>query len=191
MSDIIKDAIEALRVLQFSGNALNQIVEGLKGSMGHGTWRDDKGMRLKDTNEWAVFYTKFKNAAEASKLLNEKKHLIFAAADLFEACEAAWFPLNVMYRHKPGTNGFAAIEKLHIALSKAEGRDRYVSRPTTYISPTALDALQAIANLPTGKNEDEMNGQESAYRAVESLFLSPPHVEAENSAKADSQIKSA
>lgn len=105
------------------------------------------------------------------------KHLIFAAADLFAACEAAWFPLNVMYRHKPGTNGFAAIEKIYAALSKAEGRTGYVDRPATYISPTALDALQAIANLPTGKNEDEMNGQENAYRAVEALFLSPPRIE--------------
>lgn len=176
----IKEAIEALRVLQFSGNALNQIVEGVKGSMEHGTWRDEKGRRLKDTNEWALFYTTFKNAAATSKLLDKNKHLIFAAADLFSACESAWFPLNVMYRHKPGTNGFVAIEKLQAALSKAEGRDKYVDRPTTYLPPSVLDALQAIANLPTGKNEDEMNGQESAYRAVESLLPSPPHIESKN-----------
>lgn len=42
------------------------------------------------------------------------------------------------------------------------------------IKPTALDALQAIADLPTGKNEDEMAGQEMAYRAVEALFPTPP-----------------
>lgn len=41
---------------------------------------------------------------------------------------------------------------------------------------TARDALQAIADLPTGKNEDVMNGHEDAYRAVEALFSSPPRI---------------
>lgn len=59
--------VEALRVLSFSGNALVQIVEGVQGSMEHGTWRDEKGMRLKDTNAWALFYTTFKASAEAAK----------------------------------------------------------------------------------------------------------------------------
>lgn len=59
--------VEALRVLSFSGNALVQIVEGVQGSMEHGTWRDEKGMRLKDTNAWALFYTTFKASAQAAK----------------------------------------------------------------------------------------------------------------------------
>ncbi len=45
-------------------------------------------------------------------------------------------------------------------------------------NPTALDALQAIADLPTGKNEDVMAGHEDAYRAVERLFLVPPVINA-------------
>jgi len=35
---------------------LIEIVEGLKGAIEHGTWRDEKGMRLKDTKEWMEFY---------------------------------------------------------------------------------------------------------------------------------------
>lgn len=44
--------------------------------------------------------------------------------------------------------------------------------------PSAVAALQAIADLPTPKNLDRMNGQEDAYRAVEGLFGTPPHIEA-------------
>lgn len=42
--------------------------------------------------------------------------------------------------------------------------------------PTAIDALQAIANLPTGRNEDIINGHEDAYRAIEQLFEHPPTI---------------
>lgn len=35
---------------------LIQIVEGVKGSIEHGTWVDRNGMRLKDTPEWVSFY---------------------------------------------------------------------------------------------------------------------------------------
>lgn len=35
---------------------LIEIVEGLKGSMEHGAWRDEHGKRLKDTPEWVKFY---------------------------------------------------------------------------------------------------------------------------------------
>lgn len=45
MSDLIKSAKE-----------LNRIVEGIDGTMNHGTWRDQNGTRLKDTPEWASFY---------------------------------------------------------------------------------------------------------------------------------------
>jgi hypothetical protein len=35
------------------------------------------------------------------------------------------------------------------------------------------EALQAIAELPTGRNEDVMEGQEQSYRAVEALLDAP------------------
>lgn len=35
---------------------LRRIVEGIDGTMNHGTWRDDNGNRLKDTPEWVSFY---------------------------------------------------------------------------------------------------------------------------------------
>ena len=59
--------LDALRILSFSGNALVQIVEGVQGSMEHGTWRDEKGARLKDTNAWALFYTTFKASTQSAK----------------------------------------------------------------------------------------------------------------------------
>lgn len=38
--------------------ALISIVEGVKGTMEHGTWLDKNGMRLKDTPEWVEFYVR-------------------------------------------------------------------------------------------------------------------------------------
>lgn len=35
---------------------LTGIVEGIDGAMNHGTWRDDNGMRLKDTPQWVAAY---------------------------------------------------------------------------------------------------------------------------------------
>lgn len=62
---------DALKALPFTGNALSQIVEGVKGAMEHGTWRDDRGVRLKDTNEWVAFYVTFKAANEALAKIKE------------------------------------------------------------------------------------------------------------------------
>lgn len=45
-------------------------------------------------------------------------------------------------------------------------------------TPSAVAALQAIAELPTAENLDRMNGHEDAYRAIEKLFDTPPHIEA-------------
>ena len=39
-----------------AGDGLHSIVEGIQGAMQHGTWRDEKGQRLKDTPEWVAFY---------------------------------------------------------------------------------------------------------------------------------------
>jgi len=43
------------------------------------------------------------------------------------------------------------------------------------MNPTAIDALQAIADLPYfgGDKEDSI---ETAYRAVEALFKEPPQI---------------
>lgn len=43
-----------------SAAGLIEIVEGIKGTMAHGVWRDEKGMRLKDTSEWVRFYVEAK-----------------------------------------------------------------------------------------------------------------------------------
>jgi hypothetical protein len=53
-----------------------------------------------------------------------------------------------------------------------------LKRIATELSSTVTgeDALQVIADLPTGKNEDVMEGQEQAYRAVEALFPFPPTI---------------
>lgn len=39
------------------------IVEGINGAMNHGTWRDERGVRLKDTPEWVAFYNAVKKAS--------------------------------------------------------------------------------------------------------------------------------
>lgn len=41
---------------------LLQIVEGIE-NLGHGTWRDEKSVRLKDTKEWVSFYLAVKDAS--------------------------------------------------------------------------------------------------------------------------------
>jgi hypothetical protein len=43
------DLIEAAK-------GLKRIVEEIDGTMNHGTWRDEHGVRLKDTPEWVAFY---------------------------------------------------------------------------------------------------------------------------------------
>lgn len=45
--------------------ALIEIVEGIAGAMKHGTWRDENGMRLKDTPEWVAFYNATRTHAAA------------------------------------------------------------------------------------------------------------------------------
>lgn len=42
---------------------------------------------------------------------------------------------------------------------------------------SAIDALQAIADMPMAPTEKQENGREDAYRAVEALFDKPPHIE--------------
>lgn len=44
--------------------------------------------------------------------------------------------------------------------------------------PSAVAALQAIADLPTAETCERMNGHEDAYRAVERIFATPPNIEA-------------
>ena len=39
-----------------AAKALKSIVEEIQGAMQHGTWRDEKGQRLKDTPEWVTLY---------------------------------------------------------------------------------------------------------------------------------------
>jgi hypothetical protein len=45
----VKALVEAL-------SGLKRIIEEIDGAMEHGTWRDDKGRRLKDTPEWVDAY---------------------------------------------------------------------------------------------------------------------------------------
>ncbi|CUX08590.1 hypothetical protein AGR4C_Cc100048 [Agrobacterium tumefaciens str. Kerr 14] len=63
-------------------------------------------------------------------------------------------------------------------ISVGEVRDVRRKEWLTRNNPTALEALQAIANLPTGSNEEVMAGHEDSYRAVERLFAEPPVIHA-------------
>lgn len=47
-----------------AANGLKRIVEEIDGTMNHGTWRDDKGRRLKDTPEWVRLYNAVHDASQ-------------------------------------------------------------------------------------------------------------------------------
>jgi hypothetical protein len=44
---------------------MKRIVEEIDGAMKHGTWRDEKGMRLKDTPEWVRLYNAISSSSQA------------------------------------------------------------------------------------------------------------------------------
>jgi len=48
-----------------AAKGLKRIVEEIDGTMNHGTWRDDKGVRLKDTPEWVALYLAISEAGHA------------------------------------------------------------------------------------------------------------------------------
>ena len=58
---------ETKAVIDFTAPALIEIVEGIAGTMDHGTWRDDHGKRLKDTGQWVAFYATAKSAWRAAR----------------------------------------------------------------------------------------------------------------------------
>lgn len=47
---------EAAEALLAAATGMVSIVEGIDGVMNHGVWRDERGMRLKDTPEWVSLY---------------------------------------------------------------------------------------------------------------------------------------
>jgi len=49
--------LDAIAALVGAAREVKAIVEGIQGAMDHGTWRDDRGQRLKDTAQWVDFYT--------------------------------------------------------------------------------------------------------------------------------------
>jgi hypothetical protein len=51
--------------LYLAGLGLKRIVEEIDGAMDHGTWRDERGLRLKDTPEWVKFYNSLTITGEA------------------------------------------------------------------------------------------------------------------------------
>lgn len=62
------EAAEAkVEKLRGAGDGLHSIVEGIQGAMQHGTWRDEKGQRLKDTPEWVAFYNARAAITEATQ----------------------------------------------------------------------------------------------------------------------------
>lgn len=58
--DIIASSLNAAQAsmtpMLNAAQALRKIVEGIEGTMNHGTWRDDHGRRLKDAPEWVDLY---------------------------------------------------------------------------------------------------------------------------------------
>jgi hypothetical protein len=75
-------------------------------------------------------------------------------------------------REQESGNGRAA-EELRAAMRYIE---RKAAEDECRPEPSGIDALQAIADLPTGDTEEVMLGHEEAYRAVESLFEIKPRI---------------
>jgi len=65
---------DTLRRLVEAAPALLRIVEGITGAMEHGTWRDEHGMRLKDTPEWVAFYVAARRALATLPKPEEPAH---------------------------------------------------------------------------------------------------------------------
>lgn len=47
---------EAAEAMFAAVTGMVSIVEGIDGAMNHGAWRDERGMRIKDTPEWVSLY---------------------------------------------------------------------------------------------------------------------------------------
>lgn len=97
---------------------------------------------------------------------NEGKALRSAAKQIRNVPTTSFNPAE---GSKATADQMAAVMLLH-------GNERQKREALGHTEPSARDALQAIANLPTGKSEDVMAGHEDAYRAVEKLFSAPPHI---------------
>jgi hypothetical protein len=69
-------------------------------------------------------------------------------------------------------------EAMEAALTRFSQSLRVTLEGLAAPTPSAVAALQAIADLPTAEKLDRMNGHEDAYRAIEKLFDIPPHIEA-------------
>lgn len=52
--------------VEIAALGLSAIVEGITGAMRHGTWRDERGVRLKDTPEWVALYNALNAANRAA-----------------------------------------------------------------------------------------------------------------------------
>ena len=49
-------ALPEIAALVEAAQGLKRIVEEIDGAMSHGTWRDERGVRMKDTPEWVSAY---------------------------------------------------------------------------------------------------------------------------------------
>lgn len=68
-----------------AAKGVKSIVEELTGTMTHGTWRDDRGMRLKDTPEWIALYNAVADAERYNPYCTEKDGLHY-----YSVAESAW-----------------------------------------------------------------------------------------------------
>ncbi len=69
-----------------------------------------------------------------------------------------------------------------VCCQRSETFIRELVRRLSTSTPSAIDALQAIANLPTTRSLVRETGREDAYRAVENLFEIAPTIEKSTSA---------
>lgn len=97
------------------------------------------------------------------------EHLKQILTEADETCPRAADTIRWLIWH----NVLEANRMQNLAMMQ-EGVNPVSDAPKT---PSAIDALQAIADMPMAPTEKQENGREDAYRAVEALFDKPPHIE--------------
>ena len=145
----LAEARAQVAALRTSGEAMRAVVEGISGTMQHGTWRDENGARLKDTPEWVAHYNALSATADAAKRHDAEvrkaaleEATVMVAAALERAADeiqpdgerpeetAVWSPL-------------AASTAYHIGCYDTRKSDAAAVR--AWITPDACAALNAHA----------------------------------------------
>ena len=132
---------------------MKRIVEEIDGAMNHGIWRDERGMRLKDTPEWVALYNAIGDhpaapapVVPAERVTNRRAYQVGYAAGKAAALRSA-----------PPVGARVTVQEAARVLLDAIGdydRNRGHSDydPSLPVGDALLSALAAL--LPAGEGEE-------------------------------------